>query len=1185
MRLSVIILMLILSGTTGFAGNHPEKAVNSIDKVEPAEQKLSGVFFKNNSSVLIGNSANGFAWQASGTNQIYYDAVSQTIGVIKRRGSLDTEIPFGSGRIVTHQSTDEGANWTAGLEMNGTLSQQMGRHPNIAILPSGELISLWTELINFEFRGLGMAVSGTSDGSSVSVYLSEGLIAEIDDVAGLDTAGYGVPDEIFVDEKNGTFYFGGGIINETYTPYLFKSSDKGKTHDLVKLWKNASNGGFVAGGNPSHGDFFNDYGNFIMSINPDSAYAVKNGLDYSRYYPYLVRFENGSIAEEGFIDIDDVFAASGVDAWEYDFDVVTDRNGNWHLFIQAFKSGTPSANAGIYEIYSNTPSLTDFNIVKVADITLTTFLIDTEYNLYGHADIHAARDAEGKYVFVKYLDWDPTDEPETSTEIYLSGRAISDTRYTKPIAVNQNDQVSQFFTQTAPRVTSLGAGDASGTEKFRIHTTWVEFGGPLNTISDPSNIYYVGPTLDVRKYSPGDRAVLTFKVNTAFVQDTLSASSSVTIRGDGIFGDGSATNGNGVVLKNVAGDYWVGSITVPVGESGSFKPVTATSSGTGWDSHLYSGTTIGGDTTITIFATGLKERYSDPFTGNEITRGDDWNPLTTAKNGNNDVYAVNFRVNTQFIPGFDPEIHTVAVRGSFNGWSPADTLKPEVPHHDLVNYEADKYFYSKTILIPKTSAGVHEYKFVLSDEETTTWEDLIDGNRIFKLTGDTTLAWKWFNNLPPEESVAQYYLSVPNLLVSEGTTQIQVPVYFATDGFPVSSAHIEFSGFMNRLQFENISTAGTLFEKYNWTYTMNNQGSLVITSAAGAQSIKENGVLFYLNFQVSEASTCFFSPIVLGNITFDTGNNKVESTNGSVYTSMVSLFGDADQNGNVQAFDAAIILKSLAGNLTLDCAGFSNSDVTLDGKVTALDAAAILLYDAKIMAALPMDSSLVPLMKAKGSIAMNNLTMSPDAKSVSVPLTLYEGKNILSFEMQFNYNPDLVIYEKVNWSSEFTGFLKEIKNDTENGTLTIVGANSLPFDSEGNIGSIEFSVKHAQPSKIELKKLRFNESEMSTDVAASDMKVVTSVDDQAVTSFALYQNYPNPFNPVTTISFDLPLTGEVEISVFNLVGAKVGAVVQQNLPAGRHEFSFDASGLASGVYFYQLRANNFIQTRKLTVLK
>ncbi len=86
-------------------------------------------------------------------------------------------------------------------------------------------------------------------------------------------------------------------------------------------------------------------------------------------------------------------------------------------------------------------------------------------------------------------------------------------------------------------------------------------------------------------------------------------------------------------------------------------------------------------------------------------------------------------------------------------------------------------------------------------------------------------------------------------------------------------------------------------------------------------------------------------------------------------------------------------------------------------------------------------------------------------------------------------------------------------------------------------------------------------------------------------AFALRQNFPNPFNPHTMISFSLPTKAHVTLDVYNLLGQKVTTLVDEELPAGEHRVKFDGSDLASGVYFYRLQAGNWVQTKKMMLLK
>jgi len=96
--------------------------------------------------------------------------------------------------------------------------------------------------------------------------------------------------------------------------------------------------------------------------------------------------------------------------------------------------------------------------------------------------------------------------------------------------------------------------------------------------------------------------------------------------------------------------------------------------------------------------------------------------------------------------------------------------------------------------------------------------------------------------------------------------------------------------------------------------------------------------------------------------------------------------------------------------------------------------------------------------------------------------------------------------------------------------------------------------------------------------------------------FLLSQNYPNPFNPTTTIRFtisDLPAGRQglqfTTLKVYDLLGSEIATLVNEEKPAGSYEVEFSANGggagLPSGIYFYQLKAGNYIETKKMVLLK
>jgi len=96
---------------------------------------------------------------------------------------------------------------------------------------------------------------------------------------------------------------------------------------------------------------------------------------------------------------------------------------------------------------------------------------------------------------------------------------------------------------------------------------------------------------------------------------------------------------------------------------------------------------------------------------------------------------------------------------------------------------------------------------------------------------------------------------------------------------------------------------------------------------------------------------------------------------------------------------------------------------------------------------------------------------------------------------------------------------------------------------------------------------------------------VQSKDQELPTDFSLSQNYPNPFNPSTTIKFGLPKESNVVLKVYNILGEEVATLVNNVMPAGYHIINFDATKLASGMYIYRIQASDFVQVKKMLLMK
>ena len=88
-----------------------------------------------------------------------------------------------------------------------------------------------------------------------------------------------------------------------------------------------------------------------------------------------------------------------------------------------------------------------------------------------------------------------------------------------------------------------------------------------------------------------------------------------------------------------------------------------------------------------------------------------------------------------------------------------------------------------------------------------------------------------------------------------------------------------------------------------------------------------------------------------------------------------------------------------------------------------------------------------------------------------------------------------------------------------------------------------------------------------------------------ITDYMLYQNYPNPFNPITNIEYAVPKWSKTTLKIYDVLGSEITTLINEEKPVGVYQINWNASSLSSGVYFYSLQAGDFVQTRKMILLK
>lgn len=172
--------------------------------------------------------------------------------------------------------------------------------------------------------------------------------------------------------------------------------------------------------------------------------------------------------------------------------------------------------------------------------------------------------------------------------------------------------------------------------------------------------------------------------------------------------------------------------------------------------------------------------------------------------------------------------------------------------------------------------------------------------------------------------------------------------------------------------------------------------------------------------------------------------------------------------------------------------------------------------------------------------------------------------------------------------------------NTTNGSAALVGQTGLGdgtpdvlFDSTGNLFGVVGGGQSSDTAFISIDK----QTGAGTVIGSTGFASVSGLAYLALpwavstppssypSAFALRGATPNPFNPLTRIGFDVPRAARVRIHLFNLAGQRVTTILDDTMSAGFHEVPFQADGMASGVYFYEMRADDFREVRKMTLLK
>lgn len=233
--------------------------------------------------------------------------------------------------------------------------------------------------------------------------------------------------------------------------------------------------------------------------------------------------------------------------------------------------------------------------------------------------------------------------------------------------------------------------------------------------------------------------------------------------------------------------------------------------------------------------------------------------------------------------------------------------------------------------------------------------------------------------------------------------------------------------------------------------------------------------------------------------------------------------------------------------------------------------------------------------------ALNDTFISGETGSLTIRLAADGNENAIAFSV--NFDPGLLTFLNAGLGADATAATLHVNDRLKaSGRVGIVMA--LPagqtFSANGHeLVTLAFAVA---PNTTAVTTITFDDAVVmreAVDAAAADLPAVwaaaaitiqspTAVKQPASeipNSFELGQNYPNPFNPATAIAFAVPRASRVTIKVFNVLGVEVTTLVDQHFAAGRYQTVWHAGRAESGLYFYRMQAEGFVQVRKLLLIQ
>jgi hypothetical protein len=665
-----------------------------------------------------------------------------------------------------------------------------------------------------------------------------------------------------------------------------------------------------------------------------------------------------------------------------------------------------------------------------------------------------------------------------------------------------------------------------------------------------------------------DTVTVRFLINTMTSSDTLGPKSTVQVRGSMLPLTWDYLTGCRAV--NIDGDYWTATAKFLLnrGDTARFRykffvnyQENITASDGGWESNING---------LAIDSANRGSRFG-PYTGNKDTtialqyfngkgaQDQWWKPYDPQM----DSVMMMFRVNMQADEGFSKTGMKVGVRGSMPPLSMDTTifLSRESPNQNGWTYDGTN-FWSAPVKFPRSAAAnTIRYKYVVhlnADNSTAvpTWETNIvaapdvdgDGYRFVKFRPDmpdTTLYWKWWQNtpLPPFSGTdvvkITFRADLAQAIMENG--------FVYGDTLVVRTGYISSAVSVQETKMTRIATSSKYSASPNVTTKLGTPLYYQYYRTPKSGEVRE----VYYNFSNPGSSA--------------TAEKRQVITAGTKMTVQDTIPSASAEHRMPRFRNVKKLAQAMLITYTCDVRPAIYQLKTGDTlKATNITIYNILDPDSVLLYGIWMNGPAVGGWDVGGGWGADRRTL--DSCKMWDDGTHGDAlANDSIFTLQKSYTTDYTV------GQEFKFGVYGCDNEGGFGNNHIENINDAnPTDTiASQFGSID--------------PVFFDAWDYTNHIPA----VPNAIEGKTGTplTYKLEQNYPNPFNPSTKINYEIKQNGIVTIKVFNVLGQVVSTLINEKQDAGKHSVTFDASKLSTGLYFYQITAGSYVDTKKMILLK